>query len=105
MDAGLHTWDASSSMYVIADRQSHLLQPSWHVADRARSQLGANLSLALQNSYSALVVLRCLQSSGSSGTAVLAQAVTSDIATRAERGKYFAYAIIGLTFGPALGPV
>lgn len=66
---------------------------------------GANLGLALQNSYAALLVLRCVQSSGSSGTATLAQAVTADVTTRAERGKYLAYVVVGITMGPALGPV
>jgi MFS family permease len=59
----------------------------------------------LQNDYTALLVLRCLQSAGSSGTFALAQAVTADVATRAERGKYIAYATIGSTLGPVLGPV
>ncbi|EME41510.1 hypothetical protein DOTSEDRAFT_73804 [Dothistroma septosporum NZE10] len=65
----------------------------------------ANLGLALQSSYAALLVLRCLQSSGSSGTAAIAQAVTYDLATRGERGKYLAYAIMAATVGPALGPI
>lgn len=66
---------------------------------------GANLGLALQSDYTALIILRCLQSAGSSGTFALAQAVTADIATRAERGKYLAYAMFGSTLGPVLGPV
>jgi MFS family permease len=65
----------------------------------------ANVGLALQNDYHALLVLRCLQSAGSSGTFALAQAVTADIATRAERGKYLAYATFGSALGPVVGPV
>lgn len=67
--------------------------------------LGANIGLALQNSYSALMVLRCLQSSGSSGTIALGSAVVSDLTTRAERGKYIGYAGLGVSLGPALGPI
>ncbi|OCK83327.1 MFS general substrate transporter [Lepidopterella palustris CBS 459.81] len=66
---------------------------------------GANLGLALQNEYAALLVLRCVQSSGSSGTQALGSAIVADMATRAERGKYTAYATIGSTLGPAMGPV
>ncbi|KAJ5583996.1 uncharacterized protein N7459_003796 [Penicillium hispanicum] len=67
--------------------------------------LGANLGLALQSSYPALLVLRCLQSSGSSGTIALGSAVVADLTTRAERGKYIGYAGMGIALGPALGPV
>ncbi|KAL3450489.1 putative MFS transporter [Aspergillus insuetus] len=67
--------------------------------------LAANIGLALQNSYPALMVLRCLQSSGSSGTVALASATVADLSTRAERGKYIGYATMGVTLGPALGPV
>lgn len=67
--------------------------------------LAANIGLAVQNSYAALLTLRCLQSCGSSATIALAGAVASDLATRAERGKYLGYAAMGVTLGPALGPV
>ena len=67
--------------------------------------MGANIGLALQNNYAALMVLRCLQSSGSSGTIALGSAVVADLSTRAERGKYIGYATMGVTLGPALGPV
>lgn len=59
----------------------------------------------MQKDYVTLLILRCLQSAGSSGTFALAQAVTADVATRAERGRYLAYATIGSTLGPVLGPV
>nr|A0A3G1DIJ8.1 RecName: Full=MFS-type transporter M6; AltName: Full=Squalestatin S1 biosynthesis cluster protein M6 [Phoma sp. MF5453]AMY15063.1 MFS transporter [Phoma sp. MF5453] len=65
----------------------------------------ANVGLALQNNFTTLLVLRCLQSTGSSGTFALAQAVTADITTRAERGRYLIYATLGSTLGPFLGPV
>ncbi|RAH46234.1 MFS general substrate transporter [Aspergillus brunneoviolaceus CBS 621.78] len=67
--------------------------------------LGANIGLALQTNYAALMVLRCLQACGSSGTIALGSAVVADVSTRAERGKYIGYASMGLTLGPALGPV
>jgi multidrug resistance protein len=66
---------------------------------------GANIGLTLQDSYPALVVLRFLQSSGSSGTVALGSAVVADIITRAQRGKYIGYASMGVTLGPALGPI
>ncbi|PVH74067.1 MFS general substrate transporter [Cadophora sp. DSE1049] len=67
--------------------------------------IGANVGLALQNNYAALMVLRCLQSSGSSGTIALGSAVVADVSTRAQRGKYIGYASMGVTLGPALGPI
>ncbi|KAI9829317.1 MAG: hypothetical protein M1819_006380 [Sarea resinae] len=67
--------------------------------------LGANLGLALQNSYTALLILRMVQSSGSSGTVALANAVAADIVTSAERGTYIAYASLGSILGPSLSPV
>lgn len=67
--------------------------------------LGANIGLALQDSYAALLVLRCVQSCGSSATIALGSATAADMVTRAERGKYLGYAGMGVTLGPALGPV
>jgi MFS family permease len=67
--------------------------------------LGANIGLALQNSYPALFLLRCLQSSGSSGTVALANAVVADLVTSAERGSYIGYASVGALVGPTFGPV
>ena len=51
------------------------------------------------------MVLRCIQSSGSSGTVALAQAVLDDLTTSEQRGKFLAYLSIGFIMGPALGPV
>jgi multidrug resistance protein len=67
--------------------------------------IGANIGLALQTNYAALLVLRCLQSCGSSGTISLSSAVVSDIATRQQRGSYIGLAALGSSMGPALGPV
>ena len=44
----------------------------------------ANLGIALQDSYVALLILRCLQSAGSSGTIALGSGVVGDIATPSE---------------------
>lgn len=49
--------------------------------------LGANVGLALQKNYVALFILRCVQSTGSSGTVALGNGVVGDIATSVERGK------------------
>lgn len=65
----------------------------------------ANLGLALQDNYAALMVLRCMQSGGSSGTLALGYAVVADVATSAERGKYMGIVGAGINVGPALSPV
>ncbi|KEQ85577.1 MFS general substrate transporter [Aureobasidium pullulans EXF-150] len=67
--------------------------------------LAANLGLAFQNSYIALMVLRCLQSAGSSGTAALSYGVATDITTSTERGTYVSWAAAAPMLGPTLGPV
>lgn len=67
--------------------------------------LAANLGLGLQNSYAALLVLRCLQSAGSSGTVALANGLVADMITSAERGSYIAFASIGSMLGPSLSPI
>ncbi|KAL8994627.1 MAG: hypothetical protein Q9169_005449 [Polycauliona sp. 2 TL-2023] len=57
--------------------------------------LPANIGLALQDSYAALLVLRVLQSSGSSGTVALAISVVADLAPPHERGQYVGAALCG----------
>lgn len=64
----------------------------------------ANMALALQSDYAALLVLRALQSTGSSGTVALGNAVMSDIATSSERSGYIGYVQAGAMVGPALAP-
>ena len=66
---------------------------------------GANLGLALQNSYTALVVLRCLQSAGASSTIALAYGVIADISTPAERGSYMGILMGFTNSAPSIGPV
>lgn len=67
--------------------------------------IGANIGLALQNNYAALLVLRCLQSTGSSGTVALGAGIVADIATSGERGKYMGLVQLGPMVGPAIAPV
>ncbi|MCJ1294364.1 hypothetical protein MMC34_005922 [Xylographa carneopallida] len=67
--------------------------------------LVANVGLARQRSFAALLALRCLQSSGSSGTVALANGVVADVASSSERGTYMGYAMAGPMVGPAIGPV
>lgn len=50
--------------------------------------IGACVGLALQNNYAALLVLRCVQSAGSSGTIAIGSGVVGDIASSGERGKF-----------------
>lgn len=64
-----------------------------------------NIGLALQTSYAALMVLRCLQSAGCTGSSVISVSIVADLRTRAERGKYMAYSTLGFAVGPAIGPV
>ncbi|KAK7927614.1 MFS multidrug transporter [Apiospora marii] len=67
--------------------------------------VGANIGCALAPNYVALLVLRMLQSAGSSTTVALCQAVVSDIITSAERGQYVGFAAVPTILAPALGPV
>ncbi|KAK0620935.1 major facilitator superfamily domain-containing protein [Immersiella caudata] len=67
--------------------------------------VAANLGLALQRNYAALLVLRMLQSAGSSGTLALCFAVIADISVSSERGKYMGILLAGINVGPSLSPV
>ncbi|GKU05391.1 quinidine resistance protein 1 [Fusarium langsethiae] len=67
--------------------------------------IGANIGLALQRNFVALLILRCVQSAGSSGTLALGYAVVADISSTGERGKYMGIVGAGINIGPALGPL
>ncbi|KAI0176402.1 major facilitator superfamily transporter [Hypoxylon sp. FL1284] len=67
--------------------------------------IAANVGCALAPSYPALLVLRMLQSAGSSTTVALCQAVVADVATSAERGQYVGYTALPILLAPAVGPV
>ena len=49
--------------------------------------IASNIGLALQDSYTALIVLRCLQSSGISSSVALSAATVADVSTKQERGS------------------
>ncbi|KAL4790356.1 major facilitator superfamily domain-containing protein [Aspergillus venezuelensis] len=67
----------------------------------------ANIGLALQDSYVALIVLRGLQSLGSSCAIPFGFAVAADISSPAERGRYIGPlqgSVMGaFAFGPVIG--
>jgi hypothetical protein len=67
--------------------------------------VAANIGLGVQNSCPALMVLRCIQSAGSSGAVALANAVVADLVTSQERGIYVSYMSIAPQADPAWGPV
>ncbi|KAF2275675.1 MFS general substrate transporter [Westerdykella ornata] len=67
--------------------------------------IGANIGLALQNSFAALFVLRCLQSTGSSPTIALGTGIVADISTSAERGMYMGYVTSGSMIAPVIAPI
>lgn len=67
--------------------------------------IAANIGLALSRNYASLLVVRCLQSAGSSTTVALCQAVVADVVTSSERGQFIAITTIPVMLGPSLGPV
>ncbi|KAJ2902535.1 major facilitator superfamily transporter [Zalerion maritima] len=67
--------------------------------------IAANIGLALAPDYASLLVLRCLQSAGSSSTVALCIGVVADIVTSAERGQYVGFTSVPVVLGPSLGPV
>lgn len=67
--------------------------------------VAANLGLGLQTSFVALLLLRMLQSLGASGTISLAQGVTGDVVTTAERGSYIAIVSIPQVAAPVIAPI
>jgi MFS family permease len=67
--------------------------------------LGACIGLALTRNYATLLVLRCLQSTGSASTIAIGSGVIGDISTRAERGGFMGFFQAGLLVPVAVGPV
>ncbi len=51
------------------------------------------------------MVLRCVQSAGSSGFVAIASGVIGDCITSAERGSYIGYTSVGTVLGPSLSPI
>ncbi|PTB68476.1 MFS general substrate transporter [Trichoderma citrinoviride] len=67
--------------------------------------VGACVGLAETNNYATLVVLRCLQSTGSASTIAIGSGVIGDITTRANRGGLMGIFQAGLLVPVAIGPV
>lgn len=67
--------------------------------------IGANIGLALQENYVALLILRAIQSAGSSATVAIGSGVVADISTPAERGGYITAVQASIQIAPALAPV
>ncbi|KAI1391785.1 MFS general substrate transporter [Hypoxylon trugodes] len=67
--------------------------------------LGACIGLAEAKNYATLIVLRCLQSTGSASTIAIGSGVIGDITTRADRGGYMGIFQAGLLVPLAIGPV
>lgn len=66
---------------------------------------GACIGLAETKDYATLIVLRCLQSTGSASTIAIGSGVIGDITTRAERGGFMGIFQAGLLVPVAAGPV
>jgi len=67
--------------------------------------VGACIGLAESKNYVTLIVLRCLQSTGSASTIAIGSGVIGDITTRDERGGYMGIFQAGLLVPVAIGPV
>ncbi|KAF2704750.1 putative MFS transporter [Pleomassaria siparia CBS 279.74] len=67
--------------------------------------ISASVGLALQNYFAALMVLRCIQSAGTSSTVAISVSVAADVSTHAKRGKYMGFVTSGTAMGTAVGPV
>lgn len=67
--------------------------------------LGACIGLAETKNYTTLIVLRCLQSTGSASTIAIGSGVIGDITTRADRGGFMGIFQAGLLVPVAVGPV
>lgn len=63
------------------------------------------LALVPTSKYWLLLLLRCLQATGSASAIALGAGVARDVATRAERGSFIGLFSVGLLFGPAVGPI
>lgn len=67
--------------------------------------LGACIGLAQTKNYATLVVLQCLQSTGSASTVAIGSGVIGDITTRADRGGFMGIFQAGPLLPVAVGPV
>lgn len=67
--------------------------------------LGACIGLAETRHFYQLLILRCLQSTGSASTVAIGAGVVGDITTREERGGYMGVFQAGILVPLALGPI
>ncbi|KAK7953652.1 Major facilitator superfamily transporter, partial [Apiospora saccharicola] len=67
--------------------------------------IAANIGMALQTSFPALLVLRMVQSAGSSGLYGAAYGEIADISKIEERGSYVGILLLMTDIAPSLGPV
>jgi multidrug resistance protein len=67
--------------------------------------LGACIGLAETRSYAQLLILRCVQSTGSASTIALGSGVIGDVTKKEERGSYMGLFQGGLLMPVAIGPV
>ncbi|PNP61030.1 hypothetical protein FNYG_14118 [Fusarium nygamai] len=67
--------------------------------------LGACIGLAEAKNYATMVVLRCVQSTGSASTIVIGSGVIGDITTRDNRGGLMGIFQAGLLVPVAVGPI
>lgn len=67
--------------------------------------IGAGIGLALSNHFYQLLILRCLQSSGSASTIAIGAGMIGDVTTREERGGVMGIFQTGLLMPLAIGPV
>ncbi|OGM44627.1 hypothetical protein ABOM_007472 [Aspergillus bombycis] len=67
--------------------------------------IAANIGLAVQDNFVALLLLRCIQSAGCSSTVAISTAVVVDITPKAERGSAMGFVLAVTFLGPAVGPV
>ncbi|KAJ0109387.1 Quinidine resistance protein 1 [Diaporthe amygdali] len=67
--------------------------------------IGACIGLAETKNYATLLVLRCLQSTGSASTIAIGSGVIGDVTTRAERGGLMGIFQAGLLVPVAVGPI
>ncbi|KAH9996022.1 major facilitator superfamily domain-containing protein [Russula vinacea] len=63
------------------------------------------LALVPTSAYWLLMLLRCLQATGSASTVALGAGIIGDITTPDERGGFFGLFNLGALVGPSLGPV
>ncbi|RKO85458.1 major facilitator superfamily domain-containing protein, partial [Blyttiomyces helicus] len=65
----------------------------------------ANILLAVTDTFTSLILLRCLQAAGSSTVISIGAGTIKDIATADVLGSYIGWYGIGKTMGPCIGPV